>query len=322
MSSVSAPAPPASTVSTARKTHRTEGVGRLAAMLVSPTFLVLALVVGYPILAAIRLGFYKKNEGIDPTTGILKGGEKFVGFDNFTAMFKGDSGTHFFNAMGNTTFFMISTVVLETVIGVAMALIMHKAFRGRGLIRASILIPWAIPTAISGLLWRFMFQADGVVNAVLPGDPVLWTTDAWQAKLTIIIADTWKTAPFIGLLVLAGLQVIPAEVYEAAKVDGSSAWNTFIRITLPLVKPALVVAVLFRVLDVLRMFDLPWTLIGPGKNSVETVSMLAFQQANQFGNYGLASAYSLALFVYISVMAYVFVKVLGADVIGTRAGRK
>jgi len=322
MTSVSAPTTPAPTP---RKSSgvksRTEGVGRLAALLISPTFLVLGLVVGYPILAAFRLAFYQKNEGVNPETGLIESGERFVGLDNFSAMFQGESGEQFFNAMYNTTFFMVTTVILETVIGVAMALIMHRALRGRGLIRASILIPWAIPTAISGLLWRYAFQADGIVNQVF-GTEVLWTVDAWQAKVTIIAADTWKTAPFIGLLVLAGLQVIPAEVYEAAKVDGASPWKTFVRITLPLVRPALVVAVLFRLLDVLRMFDLPWTLIGPGKQSVETVSMLSFQQAQQFGNYGLASAYALALFIYICVVAFVFVKVLGADVIGTRAGRK
>jgi multiple sugar transport system permease protein len=297
-------------------------VGRLAALLVSPTFIVLGLVVLYPIISAVRLAFYTQNEGIDPETGQIEGGDRFAGFDNFTAMFTGASGEQFLNALYNTTFFMVTTVILETVIGVAMALIMNRALRGRGIIRASILIPWAIPTAISGLLWRFVFQADGVFNAVLPGDPVLWTTDAWQAKIAIIIADTWKTAPFIGLLVLAGLQVIPAEVYEAAKVDGSSPWKTFWRITLPLVKPALVVAVLFRLLDVLRMFDLPYTLIGPGKRSVETVSMLSYEQAGKFNDYGLASAYALALFVYISIMAYVFVRILGADVVGTRSGRK
>ena len=320
MSSVAAPAPPAQQKT--RAPRRTEGVGRLAAVLLSPTFLVLGLVVLYPILAAVRLSLYQENEGIDPETGRLLGGESFVGLDNYVAMFTGDESAQFFNALWNTTLFTVVTVILETAIGVAMALIMHKAFRGRGLIRASILIPWAIPTAISGLLWRFVFQADGVANSVLPGDPVLWTTDAWQAKVAIIIADTWKTAPFIGLLVLAGLQVIPAEVYEAARVDGANPWRTFWNITLPLVKPALVVAVLFRLLDVLRMFDLPWTLIGPGKRSVETVSMLSYEQAGKFNDYGLASAYALALFVYISIMAYVFVRVLGADVVGSRSGRR
>jgi multiple sugar transport system permease protein len=322
MSSVSAPAPPAQAPKVALGSKRTEGVGRLATLLLAPTFLVLGLVVLYPILAAFRLAFYRKNEGVDPETGRLVEGDQFVGLDNFAAMFSGATGDQFRNAMFNTTFFMVTTVILETVIGVAMALVMHKAFRGRALIRASILVPWAMPTAISGLMWNFAFQADGVVNSVLPGDPVLWTLDAWQAKITIIVADTWKTAPFIGLLVLAGLQVISNEVYEAAKVDGASPWRTFWHVTLPLVKPALVVAVLFRLLDVLRMFDLPWTLIGPGKREVETVSMLSFQQAQQFGNYGIASAYALALFLYICVIAFVFVKLLGADVIGERAGRK
>ncbi len=155
-------------------------------------------------------------------------------------------------------------VSIETVIGVAMALIMNRAFRGRALIRASILVPWAIPTVVSAVLWKWIFNANGVANAVI-GKQVLWSTDGFQAQMSVIIADTWKTAPFIGLLVLAGLQVIPAEVYEAAKIDGSSTWNSFLHITLPLVKPALLVAVLFRLLDTLRMFDLPYVLVGSGQ---------------------------------------------------------
>jgi multiple sugar transport system permease protein len=306
-----------------RPRKRTEGVGRLAAMLLSPTFLVLGLVVGYPILAAVYLSFFQESEAVNPETGLIEGGSRFVGLDNYAAMFQGSEGERFLNALWNTTFFTITTVVLETAIGVAMALVMNRAFRGRGIVRASILVPWAIPTAISGLLWNFAFQADGVINQFfVPGDPILWTADVWQAKVAVIIADVWKTAPFIGLLVLAGLQIIPGEVYEAAKVDGSNAWKTFWHITLPLVKPALVVAVLFRTLDVLRMFDLPYTLIGPGKESVETVSMFSFEQATKFTNYNLASAYALALFVYIAVVAYVFVRVLGADVIGAQRGRK
>jgi multiple sugar transport system permease protein len=211
-------------------------------------------------------------------------------------------------------------VILETIIGVAMALIMNKAFAGKGLIRASILIPWAIPTAISALLWRWMFTADGVVNAVL-GTKTLWTTEGIQAWGAVVLADTWKTAPFIGLLVLAGLQIIPGEVYEAAKVDGSNAWQTFLRVTLPLVRPALVVAVLFRLLDVLRMFDLPYVMIGPGKKSTDTLSILAFQDAVQFNRFGPAAAISTVLFLYIAGVAFVFVKMLGADIIGSRVGR-
>jgi multiple sugar transport system permease protein len=319
MSTVAAPAPPAPTGTTGDK--RKAGVGRLAFLLVSPTFLVLALVVGYPVLAAFRLSFYKANEGVDPETGLIQEGTSFVGLDNFTAMFSGDTGDRFLNAFWNTTTFTVVGVIIETIIGVGMALIMNKAFRGRALVRASILVPWAIPTAISALLWRWIFQADGVANQVLQAD-ILWTTEGFQAWLAVVIADTWKTAPFIGLLVLAGLQIIPNEVYEAAKVDGSSAWNTFWRITLPLVKPALVVAVLFRMLDVLRMFDLPYVLIGSGKQSVETLSMLAFDEAIKSNRLGPAAAYATVLFIYVAVAAFVFVRVLGADVLGQRAGRK
>lgn len=301
---------------------RKAGVGRLAAMLVSPTLLVLGIVVLYPIISAVGLAFYKANDGIDPNTGFKLQGDKFVGLDNFADMFRGDTGKVFLNALGNTTTFTIVAVGLEVVLGTLMALVMHRAFRGRALVRAAILVPWAVPTAIAGLLWRWIFQADGVANDLIPGEAILWTTDGIQAWFAVILADTWKTAPFIGLLVLAGLQVISNEVYEAAKLDGASPWRTFWSITLPLVKPALMVAVLFRILDTLRMFDLPYTLIGPGKESTDTVSILAFQQAQQFGNFGPASAYAVTLFLYVSVVAFVFVKLLGADVIGARTGRR
>ncbi|SDD65794.1 carbohydrate ABC transporter permease [Actinokineospora iranica] len=300
---------------------RKAGVGRLAALLVSPTLLVLGLVVAYPIVSALRLAFYQRNDGVDPETGLRLTGDRFVGIDNFTDMFVGDAGERFRNALLNTTTFTIVAVSLEVVLGILMALVMHKAFKGRALVRASILVPWAVPTAIAGLLWRWIFQADGVANDLLPGDPVLWTTDGIQAWFAVIIADTWKTAPFIGLLVLAGLQVISNEVYEAAKLDGASPWKTFWSITLPLVKPTLMVAVLFRILDTLRMFDLPYTLIGPGKNATDTVTVIAFEEAVKFGKYGPASAYAIFLFLYVAVVAFVFVRLLGADVVGARSGR-
>lgn len=318
---VGAPVDPAPRPAPTKRGRRV-GVGKLAALLVSPTLIVLGLVVGYPVIAAIRLAFYQRNDGIDPETGLLESGDKFVGIDNFLDMFRGDTGARFLNALENTTTFTIVAVGLEIVIGVCMALVMHKAFRGRALVRASILVPWAVPTAIAGLLWRWVFQADGVANDLLPGSPVLWTTDGAQAWFAVVLADTWKTAPFIGLLVLAGLQVISNEVYEAAKLDGASPWKTFWSITLPLVKPALLVAVLFRILDTLRMFDLPYTLIGPGKQSTDTVTILAFEEAVKFGKFGPASAYAVVLFIYVAVVAFVFVKLLGADVIGARTGRK
>jgi multiple sugar transport system permease protein len=296
-----------------RAPGRRAGVGRLAAYLVSPSLLVLGLVIGYPIVSALRLSFIKSVEGIDPNTGLITR-KSALSLENYTNIFKGETGHVFWNAFWNTTTFTVVTVVIETVIGICMALIMNKAFRGRGLVRASILVPWAIPTAISALLWRWIFAADGVANDILHAN-VLWTTEGFQAWLAVVIADTWKTAPFIGLLVLAGMQMIPADVYEAAKVDGASAWRTFWRITLPLVKPALVVAVLFRMLDVLRMFDLPFVLIGPHKASVETLSILSWYEMNNL-RFGPAAAYSTVLFVYVAIVAYVFVRVLGADIVG------
>jgi multiple sugar transport system permease protein len=293
-------------------------VGRLATYLLSPSLLVLGLVIGYPIVSALRLSFVKTTEGIDPDTGLISRTTAFSP-ENYTNIFKGETGDVFWNAFWNTTSFTIVTVVLETTIGVCMALIMNKAFRGRGLVRASILVPWAIPTAISALLWRWIYASDGIANDLLNAK-VLWTTEGGQAWLAVVIADTWKTAPFIGLLVLAGLQVIPAEVYEAAKVDGASAWRTFWRVTLPLVKPALVVAVLFRMLDVLRMFDLPFVLIGPHKKSVETLSILSWYEMNNL-RFGPAAAYATVLFVYVAVAAYIFVRVLGADIVGRGIGR-
>jgi multiple sugar transport system permease protein len=296
-----------------------EGTGRLAATLLSPTMLVLGLVVLFPIISALRESLYQSGTRIDENGFIVKG-STWVGLQNYTDIFKGDTGDRFWNAFYNTTFFTVVCVVLETVLGVAMALIMHKAFKGRAVVRASILVPWAIPTVVSALLWKWIFQADGIANNLI-GTQVLWSTEGWQSKMSIIIADTWKTAPFIGLLVLAGLQTIPAEVYEAAKVDGANVLQTFRRITLPLVKPALLVAVLFRILDTLRIFDLPFVLVGPHKDSVETLSMLAYDEAFNT-RYGPAAAYATVLFIYVAVVAYAFVRILGADVIGEARAKK
>jgi multiple sugar transport system permease protein len=283
----------------------------MAALLLSPTLLVLGLVVGYPLLAAFRESLYRSGDELD-ADGFMVTGERFVGLDNYADAV----GSRFWTAFGNTSFFTFTTVAIEVVVGTAMALVMHRAMRGRGFVRASILVPWAIPTAVSGLLWRWIFQSDGLANRMM-GTNLLWTSDGWPAKLAVIVADTWKTAPFVGLLVLAGLQLIPGDVTEAARLDGASAWQRLWRVTLPLVKPALLVAVLFRLLDALRMFDLPFVLVGPQKGSVETLSMLAWTEANQV-RYGPAAAYAVILFLYVVVIAFVFVKILGADLLGER----
>jgi multiple sugar transport system permease protein len=308
-----------------KKNAFSDGQGALAAMLLSPTLLVMFLVAGIPIAMSVTESVFRVNGGVDPETGQVNTGTSFVGLANFTDIFAHPSTVvgvygsldRLINAFINTTLFTVVCVVLETILGVSMALIMAKAFRGRGLVRASILVPWAIPTIVSAMMWKLIFNTSGVANKVLglTNTPILWLADNRYSQMAIIAADVWKTAPFIGLLTLAGLQTIPAEVYEAARVDGANAWQTFVRITLPMVKPALVVAVLFRTLDTLRMFDLPYGMIGPNKYSVETLSMFAYQEM-QATRYGTAAAYSIVLFLYIVLIAFLFVKLLGADVVG------
>src|SRR3954454_19030155 len=311
-----------------KKSALSDGQGRLAWMLLAPTLIVIIVVAGIPVLMSVREAFYRTNSGVDPNTGLIAGGEAFTGLKNFTAVFTGQdavSGSYgsigrFSNAFINTTLFAVVCVLAETVLGVAMALIMAKAFKGRGIVRAGILVPWAIPTIVSALMWKLIFDEAGVMNKIL-GRQILWLADEGASFWAIIIADVWKTAPFIGLLTLAGLQTIPAEVYEAAKVDGATAWQQFIRITLPMVKPTLVVAVLFRTLDTLRMFDLPYGMIGAGKYRVETLSIFSYLEATQT-RYGPAAAYAIVLFLYVLLIAFLFVKVLGADVIGDSAPPK
>ena len=290
---------------------------RLAWLLISPTVLVLTIVILIPIAQSLYQSLFGRPRLEDD--GFFSTTEPFVGLKNYTDIFS-SAGERFWVAFYNTTLFGVVTVVLETILGVAMALIMHKAMKGRGIVRASILVPWAIPTAVSAILWGWISTR------------TVWPTRSWastscgprgdlSAKMAIIIADVWKTAPYIGLLTLAGLQLIPDEVYEAAKIDGASAWKRFTSITLPLVKPALVVAVVFRALDALRMFDLPYILIGPRKGSVETLSMLV-QDESSNSRYGSAAAYALILFLYVFVFAVAFLKITNTDLSGNDEARR
>lgn len=303
---------------------------RWAFWLLVPTLILIAVVIGYPVISAIVMSF-QRDPVIGPDGFFTDGG--FAGFQNYLAWFfqqcpaasggtqacpAGTLGAQFWSAMGNTFFFTIVTVTLETVIGFWMAVIMARSFRGRGLLRAAVLVPWAIPTAVTAKLFFFMFAFDGVINKTF-GTAILWTGSEWPAKFAIIIADTWKTTPFMALLILAGLQMIPAEVYEAAKVDGASAWQRFRMITLPMVKPALMVAILFRTLDALRMFDLPYILTG-GANGTTTLSILVVDQIRS--GFNLASALSTITFVVIFLVAFLFVRFLGANAVQSATGGK
>lgn len=302
--------------------------------LVAPALIVLAIVIGYPILRAIWLSF-QANRHLDPSTGVFVDGG-FAGLDNYLYWIQnrcmtptgtvgdcppGVLATDFWPALGITLFFTVVTVTLEAVLGMVMALIMNHPSRMRSLIRAAVLIPWAIPTAVTAKLWQFMFAPNGIVNSLL-GQSIAWTTDPWAARVAVIIADVWKTTPFVALLILAGLQMIPKDVYEAARVDGASAWQTFLRITLPLVRPTLMVAILFRTLDALRMYDLPVIMISGSSNSpTATISQLVVEDMRQ-NNFNSASALSTLIFLLIFAVAFIMVRFAGADVGGEQTQRR
>jgi multiple sugar transport system permease protein len=298
--------------------------GRWAYTLLAPSLILLAIVIIYPVINAIVMSF-QKDSGLDPATGFFSEGGP-AGFDNYihwllkqcsapgggtVACPPGTLGAQFWDSMGTTFFFTIVTVAFETVLGFWMAIIMARAFRGRSLIRAAVLVPWAIPTAVTAKLWFFIFAFEGIANKLF-GTQILWTGSEWPAKWAIIIADVWKTTPFMALLILAGLQLIPDEVYEAAKVDGASTWQRFRLITLPLVKPALMVAILFRVLDALRMYDLP-AIMTQGANGTTTLSILVVQQIRQ--GFNTAAALSTITFLVIFLVAFIFVRFLGANAV-------
>jgi multiple sugar transport system permease protein len=298
--------------------------GKWASWLLAPTIIALAVVIVYPIISAIVMSF-QKDAGLDPATGLFTAGGP-AGIQNYVnwlgqqcaapaggtiACPPGTLGAQFWTATGTTFIFTIITVTLETVLGFWMAMIMARTFKGRSLVRAAVLVPWAIPTAVTAQLWLFIFDFQGIANKIF-NTSILWTGSEWPAKWAVIIADTWKTTPFMALLILAGLQMIPAEVYEAAKVDGASAWQRFRMITLPLVKPALMVAILFRTLDALRMFDLPYILTG-GANNTTTLSILVINQIRQ--GFNSAAALSTITFIIIFIVAFIFVRFLGANVV-------
>ena len=299
---------------------------RLGLYLIAPSIVVLLIVIGYPVVRAVVMSF-QKDAGLDPASGLfVEGG--FAGFSNYTHwLFErcgdikcppGTLGSQFWESFWTTIFFTVTTVAIEVCLGMWMALVMSRAFKGRGLLRASVLVPWAIPTAVTAKLWFFIFAFEGVANRLLSAE-ILWTGSEWPARFAVIIADVWKTTPFIALLILAGLQIIPEDVYEAAKVDGATRWQRFTRITLPLVKPALMVAILFRVLDVLRIFDLPYIMTG-GANNTSTLSILVVNQIRQ--GFNSAAALSTITFVFIFLVALVFVRVLGANVVQTQQSQQ
>lgn len=288
---------------------------RAAWLFLLPMLLVLAAVAGWPLLRTIWFGF--TNASLDDL-----GAARFIGFGNYLEYVDYGDGTGewfglladplWWRAVYNTVLFTIVSVSLETVIGLVVALVLNAEFKGRGLVRAAILIPWAIPTIVSAKMWAWMMNDQfGILNDIfirlgLLDRPIAWAAQADTAMIAVLIVDIWKTAPFMSLLILAGLQMVPNDIYEAAKIDGVSPLKVFWKVTLPLIRPALMVAVIFRGLDALRIFDLIYVLT---PNNQQTISMSVFARQNlfEFDKFAYGSAASTFLFLTIAIITILYI---------------
>jgi multiple sugar transport system permease protein len=291
---------------------KTRAERKLAFMLCAPAVVVMLLVTAYPIVYAIVLSVQKVDLRFPEESG-------FVGLANYKAVLTSDL---WWQGVLNTVVIAVVSVTIELVIGMGVALVMHRAIFGRGLVRTAVLIPYGMITVVAAFLWYLAFNPPGgFVNHIGPF-PVdkAWFGSHGSAMAVIIMAEVWKTTPFMALLLLAGLATIDDGLYEAARVDGATAIQRFLRITLPLLKPALLVALLFRTLDAFRVFDSIFVMTR-GSQDTESVSMLGYDQLISRLNLGLGSAVSVLIFVLVLLIAFVFVRVLGTSTPAGQGGR-
>ncbi|MBG1232555.1 sugar ABC transporter permease [Aestuariivirga litoralis] len=292
------------------------GRQRAAWLFLTPMLIVLALVAAYPLFLTIWYSF------TDASLVHLKDAQ-WIGFKNYFRSFTTDSGKTVYGgvlmdkawwgAVWNTVRFGAVSVFLETVLGLAVALVLNANFKGRGLVRAAILIPWAIPTVVSAKLWGWMLNDQlGIINRLfmdlgLIHQKIAWAADADYSMIAVVAVDTWKTLPFMALLILAGLQQVPGDVYEAASIDGVHPVKVFWKVTLPLIRPALMVAVIFRLLDALRIFDLVYILT-PNSSQTKTMSVIARENLFDFDKFAYGSAESTILFLFLLILVTLYVK--------------
>lgn len=287
---------------------------RTAWLFLAPLLLVLAAVAGWPLLRTIAFSF------TDAYLSDLAAWQ-FVGFDNYVYLAEDPL---WWRAVANTVTFAVVSVFLETLLGLAIALTLDAHLPGRGLLRAAVLIPWAIPTVVSAKMWAWMLNdLYGVVNAVLLAvglidAPKAWLGDPVLSLAAVIAVDVWKATPFVALLALAALQVLPQQLYESARIDGAGPVRIFFTITLPLIWPALLVAIIFRGLDALRVFDIIYVLTG---NSAATASMSIYarQQLVEFQDVGFGSAAATCLFFVVAVVTAVLITAGRVDLGGRSA---
>jgi ABC-type sugar transport system permease subunit len=282
---------------------------RLAWTLVAPALAAIALVAVVPIVWTAWESLHLHDLRM-PWLG-----RPLVGLANYVEAARDG---RFREAILHTGAFAAVTVTVELAAGLALALALDRVTRGRGLVRTAVLLPWAIPTAVGALIWRFMFESpSGLASAVIArigAAPPTWFADPLAAWVPLVLADAWKTTPFVAVLLLAGLQQIDRSVYEAAKVDGASAWRIFTDVTLPLLRPALLVACLFRALDAFRVFDVVYVMTGGGPGtSTEPIAVYTFDALMQNLRFGYGSALSVVVFVAAFAVALVSIRVFGGE---------
>ncbi len=290
-------------------TERTRSEHRLAWMLCAPAVIAMLLVTAYPIIYAVVLSTQKLDLRFPNEGG-------FIGLANYKTVL---TSSLWWQDFGNTIVIMVISVAIELTLGMLIALVMHRAIFGRGAVRTAVLIPYGIVTVAAAFAWQFAFAPDtGFVNPALGIDKA-WFGGHESSLAVIIFAEVWKTTPFMALLLLAGLTTIDDGLYDAAKVDGASAVQRFFRITLPLMKPAILVALLFRTLDAFRIFDNIFILT-KGAQNTESVSILGYNQLISRTNLGLGSAVSVLIFIAVLILAFLFVRILGVRMAEGRPG--
>jgi trehalose/maltose transport system permease protein len=285
----------------AAKTDRARAERRLGLRLVAPAAIVMIAVTGYPIVYALVLSLQRADLR-------FPNANKFIGLTNYKNVL---TSSLWWQDVGHTAFLTVTTVAIELVLGMLLALAMHRVIFGRGAVRAIALIPYGIVTVVAAFSWRYAWEADsGWIPHLLglKSDPL---TSTGGSYIAVIIAEVWKTTPFMALLLLGGLALVPDELHEAARVDGATTWQRFWRITIPLMKPAILVALLFRTLDAVRIFDTVY-IFNNGAHGTETVSVLGYNQLLNRLNLGLGSAVSVLIFVMVAIIAFIFIKLFGA----------
>jgi multiple sugar transport system permease protein len=294
-----AAAPPAANTGL---TDRAKAERKLGWMLCAPAVIVMVLVAGFPIIYAFWLSLRRADLRFPDAS-------KFIGLSNYSAVLQSST---WWRDVGNTMFITVISVTAELVLGMLIAQAMYRAIFARTAIRASVLVPYGAVTVVAAFAWRLAFDpATGFAVSLFNLDPPPLTTH-WGTMSVIIFAEVWKTTPFIALLLLGGLALVPDDLYKAAKMDGASSWQRFTKITLPLIRPALMVAVLFRTLDAFRIYDSAF-IISRGANNTETVSILGYNQLVNRLNLGLGSAVAILIFVCVMIIAFIFFRFLGAS---------